>query len=48
MNNQFKPALNIYRTNVNYSYFKYNVLLLIRTNLFYYFQLIYIFLCVSC
>ena len=29
-------------TNLNYSNFKSNVLLLIRTNLFYYFQLIYI------
>ena len=29
-------------TNVNSSYFKYNVLLLIRKNVFYYFQLIYV------
>ena len=30
-------------TNVNYSYFKYKVFLLIRKHLFYYFLMIYIF-----
>ena len=34
------------RTNVNYSYFKTNLLLLIRKNLFYYFLINYLYLCV--